>query len=271
MEKWIQFFKDNVTLSLAIFSSYMYICTYQYEVAYLREFNVADNIVTLDLNTILKDAIHVLSCLLFFFANYFLILFLFSHWSAKSYRHKAFITMIAQIVPAVAVAIFFFPFSMKNLSTMALIGIGTIVLLFMSWIIFALLHKPKAEKTDSELKREAEKERLSNNYFSRITWLTYLISYPLMICQWFGAGEAYRQTDFTVVQDSLKYAVVRKYGEQLICVEIDSNKMLGKKMAIYKLPIVSPIILKHETFGPISAMYLNDNPRLIPKIKAIHR
>jgi hypothetical protein len=271
MEKWIQLLKENVTLSLAIFSAYMYICTYQYEVAYLKEFNIADNVVTLDLNTILKDAVHVLSGLILFFVTYFLILALFSGWSAKSYRHKAFTTLIAQLVAAAATARIFLPFSIKNLSYMALGAIGFIVLLFIIWIIVALSHKPKSEKTDVQIKHQAEKERLSNNYFSRMTWLAYLISYPLMFCQAFGAGEAYRQTDFAIVQDTLKYAVIRKYGEQLICVEIDSNKMLGKKMAIYKLPIVSPIILKHETFGPISTMYLNDNPRFIPKKRAIHR
>ena len=154
---------------------------------------------------------------------------------------------------------------------MALSVIGCIFLLVIIWVLVALSHKPKPEKTEGQIKHQAEKEQLSNNYLSRMTWLTYLISYPLMFCQWFGAGEAYRQTDFAIVQDTLKYAVVRKYGEQLICVEIDSNRMLGKKMAIYKLPIVSPIILKHETFGPISTMYLNDNPRFIPKKRAIHK
>ncbi|WP_157682295.1 hypothetical protein [Mucilaginibacter mallensis] len=216
----------------------------------------------------MKDAVHVLSCLVLFFITYFLILSLFSGLSAKSYRHKAFTTLIAQLVAAAAAARIFLPFSIKNLSYMAFGIIGFIVLLFVIWIIVALSHKPKPEKTDVQIKHQAEKDRLSNNYISR---MTYLISYPLMFCQWFGAGEAYRQTDFAVVQDTLKYAVVRKYGEQLICVEIDSNKMLGKKMAIYKLPIVSPIILKHETFGPISAMYLNDNPRFIPQKRAIHR
>jgi len=72
MEKWIQLIKENVTLSLAIFSAYMYICTYQYEAAYLKEFNIVDNVVTLDLNTILKDAVNVSSVLLLFFVTYFL-------------------------------------------------------------------------------------------------------------------------------------------------------------------------------------------------------
>jgi hypothetical protein len=271
MEKWLSLLKENVTLSLAVFSAYMYTCTYQYEVAYLKEFNIAANVVALDLNTILKDAVYVLTCLALFFVAYLSILALFSGRSAKSYRHKAFSSMIAQLVAAGIAASIFLPFSIKNLSYLALATIGFIALLFIIWLVMALLYKQKPEKTDVQLKHQAEKQRLSNTYLSRMSWLTYLISYPLMFCQWFGAGEAYRQTDFAIVQDSLKYAVIRKYGEQIICVEIDSNKMLGKKMAIYKLSNVSPIILKHETFGPISAMYLNDNPRFIPKKRAMHR
>lgn len=271
MDKWIQLLKENITLSLAIFSAYMYICTYQYEVSYLKEFNIVDDVVTLDLNTILKDSVHVLSGIIFFFATYFLILFPFSGLSAKSNRHKVLTTLIAQLVAAAATASIVLPFSIKDLSYIALGIIGSIVLLFIIWAVVTLLGKPKPERTDAQIKHQAEKDKLSNAYVSRVTWLTYLISYPLMFCQWFGAGEAYRQKDFAIIQDTLKYAVIRKYGEQLICIEIDSNKLAGKKMAIYKLPIAGPIILKHETFGPISSLYLNANPRTIPMKKAIHQ
>src|SRR5579862_2539119 len=160
MEKWIQLLKENITLSLAIFSAYMYICTYQYEVAYLKEFNIADNVVTLDLNTILKDAVHVLSGLVLFFVTYFLILSLFSGLSAKSYRHKAFATLIAQLGAAAAAAGIFLPFSIKNLSYMTLGSVGFVIFLFINWIIVVVLHKSKQEKTDIQIKHQAEKERL---------------------------------------------------------------------------------------------------------------
>src|ERR1700759_117827 len=58
--KLLHYVKDNPTLSLAILSAYLYLCTSEYESSYLQEFNISNNFLTLDVNTILKDGSRII-------------------------------------------------------------------------------------------------------------------------------------------------------------------------------------------------------------------
>jgi len=47
-----------------------------------------------------------------------------------------------------------------------------------------------------------------------------------------------------MINDSTKYLMIRKYGDQLLCKDYDFvNKKLGKQIIIVKIPINKPIVL----------------------------
>ena len=53
-----------------------------------------------------------------------------------------------------------------------------------------------------------------------------------------------------MINDSAKYLVIRKYGDQLICKDYDySNKKLGKQTIIVKIPINKPVVLISYRIG----------------------
>ncbi len=128
--------------------------------------------------------------------------------------------------------------------------------MFFAWLIaviilvvyfFVKLRYKSERNNEIENNRETEDKTLKNisfSYYDKYFWIIALICFPIFVCEFIGEGMATKVTELPMINDSTKYLVIRKYGDQLICKDYDyANRKLGKQTIIVKVPINKPIVL----------------------------
>lgn len=211
----------------------------------MKTFNVSNNYLAIDLNTILSDSSKIIELIFALIFIYQLVKLPLRKWMSKSPGNK----YIGGTISLSASLIFF--------AKSATIILNPIVkYMFFAWLIaviilvvyfFVKLRYKSERNNEIENNRETEDKTLKNisfSYYDKYFWIIALICFPIFVCEFIGEGMATKVTELPMINDSTKYLVIRKYGDQLICKDYDyANRKLGKQTIIVKVPINKPIVL----------------------------
>jgi hypothetical protein len=245
MKQVLDFLKNHTTLILAIVSGYLYLCSYFFELSYLQVFDIPNDYLSIDLNTILSDSSKIIQLISVAIFIYKIVKLPFRKWMSKSYINDYVGTTIC------------FSASLLFLArTASIIPNSWLRSAFFVWIITVIVTVFFVVKSyiycrkDNTIKDNNEQEIDDKSHTNRPPFLdTYfkiilLVLFPIFICGFIGEGIATKVTHLPMINDSTKYLVIRKYGDQLLCKDYDFvNKKLGKQIIIVKIPINKPIVL----------------------------
>lgn len=252
MDKVQKFILANPTLGLALASAYVYLCTYEYETSYLKEFNISSNFFFFDINIVLRDSYEVLLA-----AGEIIILheslFMLCGGLLKKYpnQRKIIRATIALVLLGI-IFLLYFPYKPKTSLLMVSIIAGVFIgafLIFFIWIATSML----IEKIQKKTYIPPEQTAITNEAtFSKWYSLVITIGYPFYICSMLGQGAAFHETTFQVFNDSTKAVVIRKYGDALICKDLTKLHKVGAKTIIYKISDAKSVTLTDQRLGHIS-------------------
>ncbi len=246
MKHTLEFLKNHTTLILAIVSGYLYLCTYFFELSYLQVFDIPSDYLYIDLNTILSDSSKIIQLIFIAIFIYQLVKLPFRKWMSKSY-----INDYVGTTTCFAASLMFLA------STASIIPISSLRTAFFAWIIIVIitvffvlkslfLAKKDSAIEENNVEQEIEEKFQTNKlpFYNTYFWVILLILFPVLICGLLGEGTATKVTSLSMINDSTKYLMIRKYGDQLLCKDYDFvNKKLGKQIIIVKIPINKPIVL----------------------------
>jgi hypothetical protein len=121
-------------------------------------------------------------------------------------------------------------------------GLGSILGLYVLYVIWFILQIviEKIRKKPYQPKPKTDENAYPSLTSSNIFKIASTIWYPFIVCSSLGSGEAYRETKFQVVRDSVNYIVIRKYGDQFICKELTKKNDLGNTTKIFKVSDSKP-------------------------------
>ena len=267
MKQALDFVKNHITLILAITSGYLYLCTYFFESGYLKVFNVSSNYLSIDLNTILSDSSKIIELIFTLIFIYQLVKLPLRKWMSKSPSNEYIggtISLFASLIFFARAATIIFNSIVKYMFFAWLIAVSILIIYF---LIKSYFKSKKSSKIDNNRKTEDKVQRsISFSYYDKYFWIIVLICFPVFICEFIGEGTATKLTQLSMINDSTKYLLIRKYGDQLICRDYDYvNKKFGKQTIIVKVPINKPIALVNYEIGNFYERYLFESSNLPAK------
>ncbi len=272
MKQTLDFLKNHTTLILAIVSGYLYLCTYFFESGYLQVFDIPNDYLSIDLNTILLDSSKIIQLIFTAIFIYQLVKIVFRKWMSKSSINDYVGTTICLSASFIFLA-----------ATASIILISSLRTAFFAWVIIVLVTaffvlksyiQKKGNSIESNNKQEIEDKFKTSKlpFYDTYFYGIFLILFPVFICTLLGEGIATKVTHLPMINDSTKYLVIRKYGDQLLCKDYDFvNKKLGKQIIIVKIPINKPIALISYEVGNLYDKRFFENPIIPdkPKLKSI--
>ncbi|HTD39878.1 MAG TPA: hypothetical protein VK671_04600 [Mucilaginibacter sp.] len=252
MNRLFQYFKDYPALSLACLTAYLYLCTYEYEVGYLQEFNISNNYLILDVTTILKDSSHVIVLA-------FTVLsgeqFLFMIFQKPIQKRSTFGRVVKYLIRLAVVLVFMWmatSITGQTLLYILLCVFGIFFLFFIWLIITTAIEKSKNIPPAPETNLPNEDSQNSTIWFNKYFGIVFGVCYPFIICSFFGSGEASKEDSFQVLTDNnIEYVVIRKYGDELICKDLSKTNLVGAKTFIIKLSAEKPLVVTEKKLGQI--------------------
>lgn len=272
------FLKKYPTIFLSVISAYLYLCAYAFESGYLHQFDISDDYLSIDLNTIILDSSRAIGLIIGTMCIYQLVQTPFLKWKTKSVIHEEIVSLFCRLVSISALALVALPVPNSWIKYFDLFG-----LLIIAVVAFFGLREYNREKKneiiedDNEKKLDDEgvldlnKKRLSR-YFDNYFLIAISFIIPIILSSFFGWGIATKVTNLPMINDSTRYLVVRKYGDQLLCKGFDyKNKKLSKQTIIIKIPINKPIVLIDYEIGNLfeRSLFTNYKPGNRHIIKAI--
>ncbi|MBS7565096.1 hypothetical protein KHS38_11835 [Mucilaginibacter sp. Bleaf8] len=276
MNRILNFIKDHTSLLLAIFSAYVYIGTYEYEAAYLKTLDVPTEFIKIDLNTVITDSSRTLGVLVISIFLFKYIRIALRRWTKISPVTNYLTYLIAAfwVVAALSYTTFPVPNFIARIITYAVIVLTIVILIVLivvkkkskrlnirtiennnikddGQVVEELgsggLENQQTGERDKNVQAEAPKDTNSRLTIDDYLFLGFVFILPVVFCIVLGDGEAAKKTTFPVFKDSVKYALIRVYGDFMICKRVDTvNHTLDSTLAIYKFSLTKPVILKEE-------------------------
>src|ERR1700744_6798761 len=104
--KLFKVIKDNITLSLAIATIYLYWCTFDFEAGFLENFDIDDSYVSIDFNIMLLDAERLIIIILgvviiYSLSNYLLMKVVFKKLLLKKQELKSIFKMFSRLLASI--------------------------------------------------------------------------------------------------------------------------------------------------------------------------
>jgi hypothetical protein len=274
MKKALQFLKDHATIILALTTAYIYCCVCFYEMNYLKTFGVPTDYMSIDINTLLTDAVAILSPLfLFTFIPSILAIGGIYFWNKNPKVGRLMLFSGIILFAFLYTTYVFSPlpgriliFTFGGAELIAIILAFSIRVKSKTWQIINSSGEPNNEvrlqkkesgnldkydqtQTESD-KNLANWEKVILNHPLRAALAATLISL-LIIPPYFGVIDAKRKYKFMEVVDTTShYVVVRKYGDEIICVNYDTcRRIIGQKIKLIKLDGKTQVALESKILG----------------------
>ncbi len=134
---------------------------------------------------------------------------------------------------------------------------GGIIILFVWPLITQRKTKGYVAKTEAQNKVESEQPTLINYVLKSpigglvFLFITFLLA--LQMVQGVGQANAFKQINYLVIPTTPEMAVVRIYGNNLICFPFDrKTKTIQNDFTVYRLPNNGELSLKIEAIGPLT-------------------
>lgn len=272
------FLKKYPTIFLSVISAYLYLCGYAFESGYLHQFDISDDYLSIDLNTLILDSGRAIGLIIGTMFVYQLVQTPFLKWKTKSVIHEEIVLLFCRFTSLSALWLVALPLPNSWIKYFDLIGI-----IIISVVAFFGLREYNRENKNETIENNNEKEleddgvldlnkkRLIwgyDNYFS----IALFFFSPIILSLIFGYGVATKVTKLPIINDSTRYLVIRKYGDQLLCKGFDyKSKKLSKQTIIIKIPINKPIVLIDYEIGNLyeQSLFTNDKPSNGNTIKTI--
>jgi hypothetical protein len=258
MNKFFAFAKDNSAFITIFLSVYLYLSTYAYEYAYLREFDVSTEFIKIDFNVILNDGSTVLGVIFFSIALFQYVKMPLRKFMKKSPIHKEVSLVLCRFWVLIPLAWSVLPipdFAIKYFFwLMCLVTI--IAYIYLRWYYERNLVAVEKNSVNTEEAAEIKNEDSPKDNDSEVIYLPgfdnyyviiFLFFLPIILCTMLGNGEAANKESFQVIDDSLDYALIRTYGDQMICKKINNkDSSLTNQIAIYKVDSSKPTVFKER-------------------------
>ncbi|MGI4805156.1 MAG: hypothetical protein ACRYFL_10320, partial [Janthinobacterium lividum] len=172
------FLKKYPTIFLSIISAYLYLCAYAFESGYLHQFDVSDDYISIDLNTIILDSARAIGLVIGTMFIYQLVQTPFLKWKTKSVIHEEIVSMFCRLISGSALALVALPIpnsSIKYFDMYGLLIIAVIAFFFLREYNRAKKNETIEDNNDKKLEDDSildlNKKRLIwgyDNYFSII-------------------------------------------------------------------------------------------------------
>jgi hypothetical protein len=232
MTKILIFLKDHITGCLAIASVYLYLCTYAYEKGYLNQFDIDPGYINITIDTIVYDGSQVFTPITSALIFYFVIESSLREYKRRNWMIALYLRCMQIVIPISFIAITYFPLKLSDIiSHTLLIGLGVPSIILIAFLCYVFLSKDGTEGTQDEQSKIAEEE--TNLKLS----ILYYFGLPMLLCTFLGGGEAYHKKDFYAFGAKRDFQIlIRKYGDELVCLKIDSSsRKLGKRLVLHKI------------------------------------
>jgi hypothetical protein len=263
MSQLTDLLKSYSAFVLAALTSLIYFYTYSFEKSYLEAFGISDNYVNVDLNMILMAGSRVILTIIGVSS---LGIFLYINLRKRLVNPYVKTFVVGQIL-AISLYLLFTAFTMPLfIQNWYWITIeGCIIMVTVGELIFNVREKKRlvnrskngvedtldvCKSTEVQVELPTRKDSVLNI----VLVLSALSAYLLYVFfTQLGNGQAMNKRVFEVVEDSVQYVVVRRYSDQLICVDYDSaKKKIGDRIVLIKLSANDPIVFTKKDLGHIA-------------------
>lgn len=247
---------NNPTFFLALLSGYMYVCTYTYEQAYLKEFGILSTHLNLDINTILRDATRIIEIVVLITGLYQLLLRAFHSMLIKSRVHREIVQTIVTLAIVLLLIWLYFPVN-NGLFLYVFIALGIIYLLILA-IVFV---KNTKRKTEAQNRNSifSDSKQIYYGFNKYYIYIFLLIINPMFICHILGQGEAFRQHNFEVIHDTVNYVVIRQYGDKIICRGLTKKNQMVDTINIINSNNIKSINVSNMDLGYLSVSNISES------------
>lgn len=255
LKKWT--FID-ASLVIAAITAFIYFSSYEYDKGYCSHFQIPDYLIDPSINSILKFSTVILLISLNF-GNVFGFTFSWlKNIDNHPKKHTRFLLRLNLYLFILLIFLFFsFPLTWYNF--LIFIAFAAIVN-FANWGLGALLSIRSKNPIEQGINTMEQSQttfsvwsRLENVYGSKYTRAFLLIILFPLFANLIGIGEALKQEDFYLLNGKPNTIVVRKFGENLICIRINpKNHIITDTIFVYKINDKDPIQLNQRHIGPLT-------------------